>query len=221
MEKWQSFFLNYLDYLDFQVEENDDLLKVYSPTEVLKTEDAVYTFNRDKVKDGVVGFYPGSNLFYQILESTLEKGAFASTYLERKKDPKGLFTPFLYLDLKLVSSAPKSPRPHYSLLVNLLDSTISKVNLDDFLPASKGPSLKKQISYKEALQSVLNYILEDLADHKNWLAENRNKREEYITTLKKARLSASEEQNRLQEAKSRLYPHFKANIKLLGRFFIR
>ncbi len=219
MELWQAFFLDYLDYLNLPVNLNGDYLttKWLDGQELKK---ATYTFNKEKAGGEVIGFYPGTNFYYQILESSIQKGAFITTYLSLDKNSLKPFVPYLYLYLQVISPAPNSPRPYFSLLVNLYDGTLISTDLKDLIQTSKGPSLKRNFTYKTALKRAFNYIADILGQEKEWLNENQTKWQAFLHNIAKANLSKTEEEKRLTEAKARLLPHFQAQIKLLGRLFI-
>ncbi len=219
MELWQEFFLDYLDYLNLPVNLNDDYLttKWQDGQEIKK---ATYTFNREKAGGEVIGFYPGTNFYYQILESSIQRGAFVSTYLSRDDNSLRTFVPYLYLYLQVISPAPNSPKPYFSLLVNLYDGTLIPTDLKNLKQTSKGPSLKRNLTYKAAIQRAFYYIADILGQEKEWLYENQTKWQTFLDSLAKANLSKAEEEKRLAEARSRLLPYFQAQIKLLGRLFI-
>lgn len=220
MELWQAFFLDYLDYLNLPINSSGDYLTT-KWQDGPKLKKATYTFNKEKAVGEVIGFYPGTNFYYQILESSIQRGAFITAYLSRYDNSSEPFIPYLYLYLQVISPAPNSPRPYFSLLVNLYDGTLIPTDLKDLKQTSKGPSLKRNFTYKAALKRALNYSADILGREKEWLGENQTKWQTFLDSLAKANLSKEEEEKRLAEARSRLLPHFQAQIKLLGRLFIK
>lgn len=222
MTDWRNFLLDYLDYLGASYNVEREFVTTFSQ-DGRNVQEVRYSFAKKDHKPGVLGFYPGTNFFYRILEGCLQRGAFASAYLtESKFVPSNKpFVPYLYLCVQVVSPAIKTPRKNYSVIINMYNGAIFlNPSLKEFQPVEKGEVLPRTVSYKEAFESVLEYIKEDLISRKDWLQENQKIRDVFMNNLKNAGLSKAEEETRLAEAKARLFPHFKAQLKVLARLYI-
>lgn len=223
MTTWQSFFVDYLNYLEVPFTQNNSTVTTYfEDGESLK--ETSYALCKNEHKAGVIGFYPGTNFFYNVLEGSVQKGAFVTQYLASHKffTSNKPFVPYLYMYVQLISPALHTPRKAYSLMVNLHNETLLlNPVLKGFVPVKKGECLPKNLSYKAAFKSALLYIKEDLVCQKDWLEKNRQSRDAFLRNLKKAGLSKTEEELRLAEATARIFPRFEAQLKLLGRLYIK
>lgn len=225
MEKYQQFFLDYLDFLQYNYKKDGNLV-IAQWSQNDQSYEARYALKEADLKEGTIGFYPGTNFFYQILDSCLTKGAFTTAYVKKVPDPKTQnqtregFIPYLYLWLQLISPQPKAPRLHFSLLINLITGTVSQAKLENYLATDPGPVVKKKISYKEALNLALDHIQANIELDAEWLRESKQQLTNFKQALAKAGLSPEENEQTILATKARLFPNFQVQIKLLGRLFI-
>lgn len=223
MTEWMEFFTEYLEYLEVPYEISGNLIKTKIPHGE-GTLEAEYCFSADDHRPGVLGFFQGTDLFYNVLEGCLKRGAWVTAYLTKNRFviPEAPFVPYLFLNLHAVSPAACAPRKNYSLLINLCTGDLlDDPPLKSYRQIAKDRSLPRALSYKAALQKGLEYIKKDLASQTGWLEESKKNRESFLANLKRAGLTEAEERTRSGEARARLSPHFEVHVRLLGRLFIK